>query len=580
MPEGASCRIWGGLAAFVIMSLAGCAATQAPAEQTEPTLVLVHADIVSMDEAYAGAEAVAVRGGRILAVGSEDDVMRAAGKGAQIRDLGGATLAPGFIDSHGHFAMMAQAAGMANLQPPPAGPVRDLAELRAALLAWEAAHPDAPWITGWGYDDSLLTEQRHPTRADLDAVSADKPVLLMHTSAHLAACNTPCLTALGITGETPDPPGGVIRREADGKTPNGVLEEAALYFIFQNMPQPVESQRLAGIAAVQALYARHGITTVQEGAAQPQQIEDMRKVAAAGDLYLDVVAYQMFPEGAVIGEDFTASRSYDGHFRVGGIKLVLDGSPQGKTAWFTRPYVIPPPGQGADYSGYGIYSDGSVTSLIETAFERDIQVIAHANGDRAIDQFLDLTLPVIAANDEKDARPVLIHAQAVRQDQLEEIAVARIIPSFFAAHPFFWGDWHRDSVMGPERAAFISPLAAAAKLSIPYTIHNDAPVVPPDMIRLLWVAENRETRTGAVLGPGQRAAPMDALKAVTLNGAYQYFEEDQKGSITPGKLADLVVLSANPLTVAPEDLLDIEVLETFKEGVSIYRAAPPPAEEN
>lgn len=572
MPVSAVNGVWGAVAALAISLIVSCAGPSSPQPDGAGTLVLVDADIVTMDDAIPAAEAVAIRGGRILAVGRREEVLLQSGEGAELRSLEGAALLPGFIDTHGHFAMMAQAASMANLQPPPAGPVRNIAELQQVLRDWQAAHPDAPWITGWGYDDSLLAEQRHPVRGDLDAVSAEKPILLMHTSAHLASCNTPCLAALGITPETPDPPGGVIRREADGKTPSGVLEEAALYFVFQNMPQPVESQRLAGIAEVQKLYASYGITTAQEGAARPQQIEDLRKVAATGDLYLDVVAYQHFPDGASIGEDFASSKSYDGHFRVGGIKLVLDGSPQGKTAWFTRPYVVPPPGQGSDYSGYAIYSDESVTSLMDEAFARGIQVIAHANGDRAIDQFLDMALPVIADYAEADARPVIIHAQAARQDQLEKMAAARIIPSFFAAHPFFWGDWHRDSVMGADRASFISPMAAAADLGIPYTIHNDAPVVPPDMIRLLWVAENRETRSGAVLGADQRAAPRDALKAVTTNAAYQYFEEDQKGSITPGKLADLVILSGNPLTVEPASLKEIRVLETFKDGTSIYRA--------
>lgn len=571
MPVLGTNRMRGVVVALGMGLLAACASPDVEAPSDAPTLVLVNADIVTMDETRPEAEALAIRDGRILAVGAREDVVREAGRGAELRDLGGATVTPGFIDTHGHFAMMAQAAAMANLQPPPAGPVRSMAELQSALSAWSAAHPDAPWITGWGYDDSLLAEQRHPTRADLDAVSSDKPILLMHTSAHFAACNTPCLEVLGISGETPDPEGGIIRREADGKTPNGVLEESALYFVFRHMPQPAESQRLAGIRTVQEVYARYGITTVQEGAARPDQVADLRKVAAAGDLYLDVVAYQLFPNGSSIPEGFTPSRSYKDHFRLGGIKLVLDGSPQGKTAWLTQPYVVPPDGQGADYAGYGIFSDDSVASLLEEAYARNIQVIAHANGDRAIDQFLDRALPIIAANPEAEARPVIIHAQTSRQDQLEDMAAGRIIPSFFAAHPFFWGDWHRDSGLGEERAAFISPLVAAAELSIPYTVHNDSPVVPPDMIRLLWVAENRVTRSGEVLGEGQRADPLDVLRAVTSNAAYQYFEENEKGTLSPGKLADLVVLSANPLTTPRERLLDIEVMETFKDGASIYR---------
>jgi predicted amidohydrolase YtcJ len=326
--------------------------------------------------------------------------------------------------------------------------------------------------------------------------------------------------------------------------------------------------------AAQAVYARNGITTVQDGASSPQQIEDMRKAASEGRFYLDVVAYQHFPDGSSIGEDFAASRTYEGRFRVGGIKLVLDGSPQGKTAWLTRPYIIPPAGQDTGYSGYGTYTDGGVEKLLQEAHAGGIQVIAHVNGDRAIDQLLDLEYRVLSAYPDTDLRTVAIHAQTARDDQLVRMAEMGIIPSFFSAHPFFWGDWHRDQVLGPERAARISPLASAAALGLPYTVQNDSPIVPPDMMRLAWVSVNRETRSGQVLGPGQQASPMDALRAMTINAARQYFEEAEKGSITPGKRADLVVLSANPLTADPSAIKDIRVLETIKDGATVYEATP------
>lgn len=574
MPSRAGFRIL--CSAGAGLFLAACAAPQNMAQQqvsAEGAVIFVNAQIITVDDAFPQAEAVAVRDGRILAVGTREEVNRAAGTGASLRDLGGAALAPGFIDTHGHFAMLAQTAGMANVQPPPAGPVRSIPELLAQLEAWALAHPDSPWILGWGYDDSLLAEQRHPAREDLDAVSTEKPVFLMHTSAHLAACNSLCLDAIGISAETPDPEGGIIRRQSDGRTPNGVLEETALYLAYALLPQPVESQRLAGLSAVQALYASYGITTAQEGAAQGQNIADLQKVAARGDLYLDVVAYQLFQKDGVIPEDFAVSKTYDSRFRIGGIKLLLDGSLQGRTGWLTQPYATQEPGQPAEYSGYRIHSDESVANLFEQAYARDIQIIAHANGDRAIDQYLDMMTPVMAAHPGQDQRPVVIHAQAARQDQLEEMAAAGILPSFFAAHPFYWGDWHRDAILGPERAAFISPLAAAKALGIRYTVHNDPPVVPPDVIRLLWVSVSRETRSGQVLGEDQRASPMDALRAVTLNAARQYFEEAEKGSITPGKKADFVILSDNPLTMDPADLQSIRVLETIKEGVTIYTAA-------
>lgn len=559
-----------GLSLFVTAS---CASPPPGGDGTRVT-VLVNADVVTVDDALPSAEAVAIRDGRILAVGSRSDVTRAAGPRADVRDLGGATLVPGFIDAHGHLAIMAQSAAMANLQPPPAGEVRTIAELQDKLRAWRAAHPQAAWIVGFGYDDTLIAEQRHPDRHDLDAVSADVPVLLVHTSAHFVTCNSACLAVAGITGETTNPFGGVIRREADGKTPDGVLEETALNLAIRHLPAASQELRIAGMTAIQSVYARYGITTVQDGASSPQQIEDMRKAAAEGKFYLDVVAYQHFPDGSSIGGDFAASQTYEGHFRVGGIKLVLDGSVQGKTAWLTRPYFIPPAGQETGYSGYGAYSDESVEGLLAEAHARAFPVIAHVNGDRAIDQLLEFESSVLAGLGPQDLRTVAIHSQTARADQLQRMAELGIIPSFFAAHPYFWGDWHRDQALGPERSAKISPLASSTALGLDWTMHTDSPIVPPDMLHLLWVAVNRETRTGQVLGPDEKAAPLDALRGITLNAARQYFEEADKGSITPGKRADFAVLSANPLKVDPASIRDIRVLETLKDGETVYKAAP------
>lgn len=551
--------------------LGACAAKPVTAGG-EDVQVFVNADVVTVDEAQPSAEAVAIREGRILAVGSAADVLQMAGPGAEVRDLGGRTLVPGFIDAHGHLAIMAQVAAMADLQPPPAGEVSSIPELQAELGEWRAAHPGALAVTGFGYDDSLLAEARHPDRHDLDAVAADVPVILLHTSAHFIACNSACLALAGINAETADPFGGVIRREADGVTPNGVLEETAMYLVLKHLPAPDQSMRIAGLAAAQTVYARAGITTVQDGATTPQQVEDMRKAASEGAFYLDIVAYQHFADGTSIGEDFTSSRAYDGHFRVGGIKLVLDGSPQGKTAWLTKPYVVPPQGQETGYSGYGTYSDESVEALLEEAHARGIQVIAHVNGDRAIDQLLEFEGAILATYQDQDVRTVAIHAQTAREDQLDRMAELGMVPSFFAAHPFFWGDWHRDQVLGPERAAKISPLASAKAKGLAYTMHTDSPVVPADFMRLIWVAVNRETRSGQVLGAAEKADPHDALRAVTLNAARQYFEEADKGSITPGKRADLVVLSANPLKVDPSTIKDIHVLETIKDGKTVFGA--------
>jgi predicted amidohydrolase YtcJ len=249
--------------------------------------------------------------------------------------------------------------------------------------------------------------------------------------------------------------------------------------------------------------------------------------------------------------------------------MMLDGSPQGKTAYLTKPYHVPPPGQAADYRGYPTYGDEHVDAMFAAYLQARIPILAHANGDAAADQLIGA---VSRANPPPDHRTVMIHAQTAREDQLDQMQALGIIPSFFSAHVFFWGDWHRDSVLGPERGSRISPTRSAWDRQMPFTLHNDAPVVPPDVIRLLWATTNRKTRSDQVLGPDQRLTTFEALSAVTRMAAFQNFEEDEKGTLETGKLADLVVLSSNPLDLDPADLLSLEVRETWSRGRKVFTA--------
>jgi predicted amidohydrolase YtcJ len=537
-----------------------------------PTTLYVNADIVTVDAKRPGAQALAVRDGRILAVGSRDEVEAIAGDQAVVRDMGGRTIVPGLIDAHGHLGMTAMMMGFANVQPPPAGPAQSVADVQSRLRQWQAENPESPWILGWGYDDSLLAEQRHLTRDDLDAVSSELPVLVTHVSGHLLACNSRCLQLAGIDAATEDPPGGVIQRRQGSREPNGVLEELAMFAIMGIMPTPSTAQRLALLDRAQAYMAAHGITTLQDGATQAQDLALLQEAAARQRLYLDLVAFPLLTEGDTLPADLGVSLAYNNHFRVGGIKLVLDGSPQGKTAWLTLPYLHPPAGQPADYAGYPTMQDDSVQQLVSAAFSRGIPLIAHTNGDAAGDQLLRAVARANRELGQADRRTVMIHAQTAREDQIDAMQAEGVMPSYFVAHTFYWGDWHRDSVFGEPRASRISPLRSSVERGMRFTTHNDTPVVPPDMMRLLWAGVNRVTRSGQVLGPGQRVEPLEVLESMTIDAAYQYFEEDRKGSIEPGKLADLAVLSANPLTVDPMTIKDIAVVETIKAGVTVYAA--------
>jgi predicted amidohydrolase YtcJ len=536
--------------------------------------------IVTVNDAQPTANALAVKNGTILAVGDQAEVLAFKGSTTTVVDLGGKTMLPGFIDSHGHVFNVGVQAVAANLLARPDGAVTDIASLQATLREWADHSPKAiaatGWIIGMGYDDSQLAEQRHPTRDDLDAVSTTTPVLVVHQSGHLAAMNSKGLEAVGYSATTVEPPGGTIRRRAGSNEPDGFIGGTAWWpIIFGKLAGIGTADNKALVRAGVDRYAQFGFTTAQEGRATAEAVATEAALAERGELAMDVVAYPDIQAAAAAIQGPFLSREYTKHFRIGGAKLSLDGSPQGRTAWLTEPYLIPPAGKGADHVGYPAMTDEEANRFVDQAFQNGWQILVHCNGDAAADQFIRAVRAATAKHGPGDRRPVMIHAQTVREDQLDAMKELGIIPSFFGMHTYYWGDWHRDAVLGPERAARISPAASALKRGIPFTQHHDAPVALPSSIMILFSQVNRVTRSGQVLGPDQRVSAMDAIKSLTINGAYQYFEEKRKGSLEPGKLADLVILDRNPLTVDPMAIKDIKVVETIKEGKTIYTAPRP-----
>jgi predicted amidohydrolase YtcJ len=576
------------VAALLLATLgAGCGSPEAeertaagavaPPAAEPADLLFVNAVVRTMDDARPTAEAVAVGGGRILAVGDAAALEAHRGEATEVVDLEGRTLLPGFVDSHGHVVNVGLQALAANLLPPPDGEGTDVAALVGIARAWLEANRETAErvgvVVGFGYDDAQLAEQRHPVRQELDRVSTELPVVFIHQSGHLSAVNSKALALAGLTADSPDPEGGLIRREAGGREPNGVLEETASFAVlFRLLAAFTDEDQRAMLRAGAALYARYGYTTAQEGRALGGAIDTLIAVAEEGGLPIDVVVY---PD-IVMAADRIAppwySRAYRGRMRIGGAKLNLDGSPQGKTAWLTEPYFVPPEGQDADYRGYPTMSDEEAAGYVEKAFANGWQILAHVNGDAAIDQFVAAVRAAEATHGRDGRRPVAIHAQTVREDQLDAFQELGIFPSIFPMHTFYWGDWHRDSVLGKERAYRISPARSIVERGMRFGTHHDAPVGLPDSMRVLSATVTRVSRSGDVIGPDQRVSPEVALKAMTLWPAWQHFEEDTKGSLEPGKLADLVVLSADPVTIDPMEIDDIEVLRTIKEGRTIYAA--------
>ncbi len=530
--------------------------------------------ILTMSDDAPRAEAVAVANGRILAVGALADIEAHAVAATERVDLDGRALLPGFVDGHGHVTFVGFQALAANLLPPPDGQGSDIPTLQKLLIDYAAENADlvatGGAIYGFGYDDSQLAEQRHPTRQELDAVSTDLPVYIIHQSGHLAVANTKALEIAGFDADTRDPTGGVIRREADG-FPNGVLEETPHFMALLALTKGLSDKNWQDIfRAGVGLLARYGYTTAQDGRTSPDQVRASQIVAQEdGGLIIDVVSYpDVLVDRGFVAQ--TVSPDYVNGFRVGGAKLTIDGSPQGFTAWRDRPYYNPPDNFPEDYRGYPAVLPEMAKAALAWAYENDIQILTHANGEAASDLLIEGLTEAEAAHGAGDRRPVLIHGQFLRPDQVDAYQDLGVFASLFPMHTFYWGDWHRDRTVGPERADNISPTGWLIDRGMMFSTHHDAPVALPDSMRVLDATVTRRTRSGDILGPMQRVDVMTALKAMTIWPAYQHFEEDQKGAIEPGKLADFVMLSADPTAVDPETLESLTVEMTIKEGVVVY----------
>jgi len=510
---------------------------------------------------------VAIKNKKIIWIGSHEDAKNIQGEHV---DFGNQAVLPGFIDAHGHASYLAFATQVANIASPPVGKINNIQDLQTELKNFiqDSGLQPGEWLMGLGYDDSLLAEQRHPTKDDLDEVSTEHPIYLIHVSAHLGAANSLGLSLANINSKTQDPPGGKIRRYENSLEPNGVFEETAAYPL-QQLAMSAYKDPIGSVKKAMEIYARNGITTAQDGASSLETIGLMQAADAQSMINIDVISYPIGQNG--LDENLNALNfgSYTGRVKVGGIKLILDGSPQGKTAYLTEPYYKPPHNESKSYKGYPLIPQTEVSEWVKKYADLNIPIMAHANGDAAADMLIKA---VKNAEIESDHRTIMIHAQTVREDQLDLMKELEIIPSYFSTHTFYWGDWHRDSVFGIDRAMRISPTKSTLNRDMPFTVHNDAPVVPPDMIRLLWSSTNRITRSGKILGDQQKISTYDALKAMTLNAAYQHFEDDIKGSIEVGKLADLVVLSEDPLAMPAASLLNLKVIATYSHGKEIFKA--------
>jgi predicted amidohydrolase YtcJ len=559
------------VAAIVITLTAVSLVGAAPADR-----IIRGGPIVTVNPAQPAAEAVAIAGGRIAAVGSEADVMRLKGDGTEVVDLAGRTLVPGFVDGHSHFFSLVDVQTQALCASPPAGPCKTVADVIAALQMVRERRKLGPgkFVMGFGYDPELLAEKRPPSKQELDAAFPDNPVILVHVSGHGAMLNSKALAAYHVTAATPTPPGGVIGREAGSNEPNGLLFETAFLPIFSQIPGPGDDEVLDLLDRGQELYLREGITTAQEGATMKHQLDLLRVLADRGGLKLDVVSLPFITEIDAIfgGQPPRDEPEYKNRLRIGGVKIVSDGSPQGRTACFTTPYLTDGPAGQKNWRGELSFPQPMFNEMVKKVYDGGATLFVHCNGDAAIDALLEAHRFASGDDPMKPRGTVGVHSQFIRPDQLEKYRAWGITPSFFTIHCFYFGDTHVAN-RGRAQADFISPMKSARALGIRPANHTDFNVAPLDQIFTIHTAVNRISRSGQTIGADERITPLQALEAITIDGARLYGEEATKGSIEAGKLADLVILSANPITVAPAAIETILVEETIKDGKTVWKRA-------
>lgn len=507
-------------------------------------------------------EAVLVEDGLIAAVGERDEVLRQVTPDTEIVNLNGAVLMPGFIDCHSHIAAFSQTLGVAQLSG-----CRCFADIQQKLREFIQGRKlgGRDWVVGFGYDPRRLAEGAHPDKYLLDEALPGFRVLITHASGNMGVMSSIGLAAVGVTESTREPEEGKIGRLPGGMEPDGYLEGEAFFDASMEIDPPDEDQLLDQLDFAQQIYARHGVTTAQEGLARDEEWAMLRAFSDSGRLALDVVCY-VDPKEAkhLTQENLSRVQRYKRHLKIGGYKLLFDGSPQARTAWMTTPYL----GGEAGYTGEPVYSDEEAEFLMFESMNDHLQVLVHCNGDAAAEQMISVCQRITEDTD-VGLRPVMVHAQLLRPDQLPRMAKLGMIASFFVAHTYFWGDTHVRN-FGPERACRISPAQSAKQAGVVFTFHQDTPALMPNMLNTIWCAVNRVTRKGYLLGEEEQVSTLDALKAVTVNAAYQYFEEDSKGSIEVGKRADFAILDFNPLRVRPVDIKRIRVLKTIKDDRVIY----------
>lgn len=555
-----------------ILFLIAIAITLLTSSETTGHRVFINGNIITVDKNNSIVEAISIRDGKIEALGSSDHIRNLIQKDTHVTDLQGKTLLPGFIDAHSHFPGSGLTAISADLSSPPTGKTANINQLLESMRSQVKVTLPGKWLLGFGYDDSSLAEKRHPTRLELDSISSKHPIYLWHSSGHMGVANSLALQKIGITENTPSPTGGVIGRDVSTGKLNGLLQEKSALSLTTLLQDFSFTDYYRVFRHARDEYSKNGITTAQSGGIG---VNLTRALYWASRLRQIPFRMVVFPNHQGFGKkllegDYQQSTFNTEHFYLGPIKIIADGSVQGRTAFLTEPFYKNPPSQ-PNYRGFPSFNQTELRSIVSAYHDAGFQLAIHGNGDAAIDQIISAFAQAQKRTPATDPRLILVHAQMARIDQLRSMQTLGITPSFFPTHTYYWGEQHIESFMGPVRGPMMSPTGSAASLGLKFSVHTDAPVTPISPLQLLWSTVNRQSLSGHTIGEEQKISTMQAIRSMTIDAAWQVFQEKNRGSIERGKFADLVILSGNPLK-NPQSIRQLNILETIVGGATVYKA--------
>jgi predicted amidohydrolase YtcJ len=541
-------------------------------EALKADLMMLNGKIVTVNPDFSIAEALAVKGGKIMAVGSSEDIRKLVGAGTNVTDLKGKTVLPGLIDSHIHMLGTGLALAQINCRTPPMGSIADII---TAVKEKAAKVKPSEWILGRGWDQVKLKEHRNPTRWDLDEASPDSPVWLTRTCGHVAVVNSKALEIAGVDRETPQPVGGNIVKDENGE-PTGLLEEApAQNLVKKYLPLPGLEEKVEAIKLASKAFNEVGLTSVIEPGIESEDMRAYQKVAEEGGLTVRVnmmlrgrLADESVEESVERISNFPLTTGYGNDLlRFLGLKLLIDGGIGGRTALMREPYEDEP-------NNFGILTmpEDDLQKRMDAGSLAGMMIGVHCAGGRAMDIVLKAFEETDKVKPIKGRRFALIHAYQPSEENFEQCRRMGVVAASQPSFLYYLGDSFYENV-GHERSKWLKPHRAWIEHGIMLASGTDSPVTPYPPFPSLWASIARKTEVkGIQMGTDQKISREEAIKLYTVNGAYHTFEEYIKGSIEPGKLADLIVIDRDILMCPEDDIKDTKVLMTILGGKTVYKA--------